>query len=175
MPRGIPPATSSPRRWTRSASRTGREETIGWATAGATAERHAIAIRASTRRLSGARRPRPGDESPGHEPLMGRAIRTSAVALFWGSASLLAYVYLGYPALVRAWSGLRPRPVRRGRDEPSVTVVVVAHNEEAEVAERIENVLTQDYPSNRLEMVLASDGSTDGTVARARAYEPAGV
>src|SRR5262245_56474398 len=106
---------------------------------------------------------------------MGRAIRTATVALFWSSASLLAYVYLGYPALVRAWSGLRPKPVRRGRDEPTVTVVVVAHNEAAEVAERIENVLNQDYPSDRLEMVLASDGSTDGTVERARTYEPAGI
>ena len=105
----------------------------------------------------------------------GDALRPVASAVFWGSASLLAYVYLGYPALVRAWSGLRPKPILRAPAEPEVTMLVVAHNEADNVAERLENALVQAYPADKLEIVLASDGSTDETVERARVYEPAGV
>src|SRR5262245_18405910 len=98
-----------------------------------------------------------------------------AAALFWGCASLLAYVYVGYPALVGTWSRLRARPPRRAAGEPAVTVLTVAHDEASQIAERIENLLALDYPVDRLEIVIASDGSTDATVETARAYERVGV
>ena len=94
---------------------------------------------------------------------------------FWGSAVLLAYVYFGYPLL----AALRARFTRRTRlrapIEPFVSIVVTAHNEEDRIGARIENLLALDYPGRRREIVIASDGSTDSTVARARLYEGQGV
>src|SRR5262245_65398625 len=96
--------------------------------------------------------------------------------LFWGSALALGYVYLGYPALVWAWATLRgQRPVSHAPDALSVTVLIVAHNEAARVTGRIQNLLAQDYPAERLQIVIASDGSTDETVQLARVWEPDGV
>ncbi|HEV8441378.1 MAG TPA: glycosyltransferase family 2 protein [Methylomirabilota bacterium] len=97
------------------------------------------------------------------------------LVLFWSSALLLAYVYVGYPALSWARAIVRPRPARGGREEPPVTVLIVAHNEAAHVGGKIENLLALDYPRDRLEIVLASDGSTDATVELGRAWEPAGI
>src|SRR5438093_1106919 len=95
--------------------------------------------------------------------------------LFWTCAALLAYEHVGYPLLLRAWAALRPRPPRRAPILPSVTVLVVAHDEAAAIEGRIANLLALDYPRERLEIVLASDGSLDATVAKACRYEPWGV
>src|SRR4030095_6172058 len=84
--------------------------------------------------------------------------------VFWLSLFLLAYIYVGYPLV--AW--LRARLW-------GVTVVVVAHNEADRIAARLDNLLALDYPREKLEIRLASHGSTDGTVERARAYESSGV
>jgi cellulose synthase/poly-beta-1,6-N-acetylglucosamine synthase-like glycosyltransferase len=83
---------------------------------------------------------------------------------------LLVYTYAGYPALVAAWARLRPRPVRRAPIEPAVSVVVVVHNEESQIVGRLENILALDYPPERLEVLVASDGSTDATVSRAQMF-----
>lgn len=95
--------------------------------------------------------------------------------LFWGSVLLLVYAHFGYPVVLWLWAKLRPWPVTAGRFEPSVTVIIVAHNEAERIRGRLENTLALDYPGARLEILLASDGSTDRTVEIARAYEPAGV
>lgn len=100
---------------------------------------------------------------------------SSENVLFWLSVLLVGYTYLGYPALMWAWATLRPRPPRRRSVEPTVSLVIVAHNEAARIKGRLENLLSLDYPQDRLEILLASDGSTDGTVEQARMYEQAGV
>jgi cellulose synthase/poly-beta-1,6-N-acetylglucosamine synthase-like glycosyltransferase len=84
-------------------------------------------------------------------------------ALFWGSLSALAWTHVGYPAAAAALARLRPRPVRKQDVTPEVTVVVAAHDEESVIARRVENLLELDYPADRLEIVVASDGSTDRT------------
>ena len=94
--------------------------------------------------------------------------------IFWLSVALLAYAHVGYPALVAARARLRPRPPRRG-GEPMVSVVIVAHDEATRIGARIQNLLALDYPADRLELVVASDGSSDGTPECARAWEPDGV
>jgi len=94
--------------------------------------------------------------------------------IFWLSLALLAYAHVGYPALIAARARLAPRPHRRG-GEPTVSAVIVAYNEAARISARIENLRALDYPSDRLEIVVASDGSSDGTAERARAWEPDGV
>ncbi len=92
-------------------------------------------------------------------------------AIFWSAIAALAYTFAGYPALIWALARVRPRPPRRAAIEPRVTVLVAAHNEAAVIAERIENCLALDYARDRLEIVVASDGSTDATVDIARRCE----
>jgi cellulose synthase/poly-beta-1,6-N-acetylglucosamine synthase-like glycosyltransferase len=94
---------------------------------------------------------------------------------FWVSGVLLAYVYFGYPLVAAVRARLTARPCLRRPVEPFVTIVVIAHNEEERIAARIENLPALDYPARRREIVIASDGSTDATAARARRYEGLGV
>jgi cellulose synthase/poly-beta-1,6-N-acetylglucosamine synthase-like glycosyltransferase len=94
---------------------------------------------------------------------------------FWVCAALLVYVYLGYPALAWARAALAPSPALGVAALPFVSVIVVAHDEADRIAARIDNLLALDYPRDRLEILIASDGSTDGTAERARAYAQDGV
>lgn len=95
--------------------------------------------------------------------------------LFWGAVLGLVYIYLGYPAVLAAWARLRSRTHRREGIRPTLSILVVAHNEEARIGRRIENLLALDYPAGAVEIVIASDASTDETVALARQYAPRGV
>lgn len=100
---------------------------------------------------------------------------SSEVALFWLAAVVLGYTYAGYPALVWTWARLRARPTRPAPVEPSVTVLVVAHDEAPRIGARIANLLSLEYPRPSCDIVVGVDGSSDGTAERARAYEGAGV
>lgn len=82
---------------------------------------------------------------------------------FWLVSALLLYIYLGYPPLVALWARLRPRRVRCASIFPDVSLLIVAHNEEATLSPKLESCLAQDYPADRLRLLVASDGSTDGT------------
>jgi cellulose synthase/poly-beta-1,6-N-acetylglucosamine synthase-like glycosyltransferase len=89
--------------------------------------------------------------------------------LLWSSAGLVAFTYVGAPLLILARAALRPRPVRTAPIEPSISVVIAARNEESSIGERLANLAALDYPPELLEVIVASDGSDDGTVAVARA------
>jgi cellulose synthase/poly-beta-1,6-N-acetylglucosamine synthase-like glycosyltransferase len=99
-----------------------------------------------------------------------------AKTLFWGSLGALAWTHVGYPLAAGALVRLRERRVAKDASfEPSVAVIVAAHDEEAVIERRLENLLALDYPSERLEIVVASDASTDRTnelVEGAAAREP---
>jgi glycosyltransferase involved in cell wall biosynthesis len=90
-------------------------------------------------------------------------------ALFWISAAAIVYTYLGYPLLLALLRPLLRRPVRAQPIEPTVSIIVPAHNEAAVIAGKIENALALDYPADRLDVIVVSDGSTDGTAEEARA------
>jgi biofilm PGA synthesis N-glycosyltransferase PgaC len=94
---------------------------------------------------------------------------------FWFSAVLIGYTYAGYPLLL--WLAARrwPRAFRAASIEPAVAILVVAHNEGARIDQRLDNLLSLDYPRDKVEILLASDGSTDDTVARAQRYRRSGV
>lgn len=85
------------------------------------------------------------------------------------SLAICGYVYIGYPLLLWIVSRLRPRPARRAPTWPQVTLIVPAHNEAAVIRGKILNSLGQDYPPGLIDVVVASDGSTDGTADLARA------
>jgi glycosyltransferase involved in cell wall biosynthesis len=99
-----------------------------------------------------------------------------AKTLFWGSLGALAWTHVGYPAAVGALARVRPRRVAKdGAYEPTVSVIVAAHNEEDVIGARLENLLALDYPHDKLEIVVASDASadrTDGIVQSMGAGEP---
>jgi cellulose synthase/poly-beta-1,6-N-acetylglucosamine synthase-like glycosyltransferase len=86
-----------------------------------------------------------------------------AEAVFWGALSTVVYVYVGYPAVIFVLAHLRPRPVRRAPHTPTVSFIIAAYNEEAAIAAKLENTLALDYPPDRLEVVVVSDGSADRT------------
>jgi cellulose synthase/poly-beta-1,6-N-acetylglucosamine synthase-like glycosyltransferase len=83
--------------------------------------------------------------------------------LFWLSLAALVWTHVGYPLFVALVARIHPRPVAKGHVEPTVTVVVAAHDEEAVIVRRLENLLALDYPAAKLEILVASDGSTDRT------------
>jgi poly-beta-1,6-N-acetyl-D-glucosamine synthase len=97
-------------------------------------------------------------------------VRPIAEAAFWACLFLLAYTYAGYPLLVWLRSSRHPRGVRSRNHTPAVSVVVVVRDESGRIDGRIENLRGLDYPRDRFEILLASDGSTDDTVERARSH-----
>jgi cellulose synthase/poly-beta-1,6-N-acetylglucosamine synthase-like glycosyltransferase len=86
--------------------------------------------------------------------------------LFWGSAALITYTYAIFPILVLLRARFRPMAVRSEPITPRVSMVIAAYNERDSIEEKIDNCLSLDYPSDRLEFIIASDGSTDGTDER---------
>lgn len=93
--------------------------------------------------------------------------------IFWLCFGLVAFAYLGYPPTIWLLSrvfGRKPVPPAV-TDWPSVSLVIAAYNEQADIAERVRNALRLDYPADRLEIVIASDGSTDGTAAIVRGFD----
>jgi hypothetical protein len=121
-------------------------------------------------------------------------VADAGIAVFWMSIGLLFYVYVGYPVLAVVRARVRPAanctccraaspskhesPSRTGVGErlaPRVSIVVVAYNEASSIEARLENLLALDYPADRFEILVGSDGSTDDTVERARRYQRSGV
>lgn len=94
---------------------------------------------------------------------------------FWTCVCLLGYVYVGYPLVVYIVSAIFPRDVHRADIEPRVTVLITAFNEQAALPAKLENTLAIDYPSDKLEILVASDGSTDGTDEIATEWASRGV
>ena len=83
--------------------------------------------------------------------------------MFWTSAALVVYTYVGYPALLCIAQLLFRRPVRKAEIEPSLSLLIAAYNEVDVVQAKVRNSLALDYPVDKLEIVIASDGSTDAT------------
>jgi cellulose synthase/poly-beta-1,6-N-acetylglucosamine synthase-like glycosyltransferase len=91
--------------------------------------------------------------------------------LFWVSAGLIVYAHLGYPLVLRLALTFRRRSDRKAQawDElPRVSLIVAAHDEEKVIADKVANALALDYPRDRLELIVASDGSYDATIELAR-------
>jgi glycosyltransferase involved in cell wall biosynthesis len=80
--------------------------------------------------------------------------------LFWTSLGAILWTHVAYPLLVAVFSAVRRNSVAKGDQTPSVAIVAAAHNEEGVIARLVESLLAQDYPG-RIEVVVASDGSTD--------------
>ncbi len=93
--------------------------------------------------------------------------------IFWISLGLLVFAQLGYPLLLGIWAKLSRRGGRQHQsiiagDEPFVTLVIAAHREQSVIAARVANARQLDWPAERLEVIVACDGSPDETAAEAR-------
>ncbi len=95
--------------------------------------------------------------------------------LFWVSIGLIFYAYLGFPLLLLVRGLLRRRPVRQADITPRLSMVITAHNEAKTIRAKLDNVLALDYPRDQLEIIIASDGSDDGTNEIVAAYAGRGV
>jgi glycosyltransferase involved in cell wall biosynthesis len=91
--------------------------------------------------------------------------------LFWVSLGGLAWTHVGYPVAAAGLRRLRAREIAKDEITPSVTLIVPAHDEEDVIGRRVENLLELDYPVDRLELVVASDGSTDRTNEIVASYD----
>ena len=98
-----------------------------------------------------------------------------ALIVFIFCSALLAYIYVGYPLLVIGLAKFFRRPVQKQPILPAVTIVIPTFNEEVVIAEKIENTLNLDYPSDRLQIVVCDDASADRTVEIVSSYTEAGV
>jgi cellulose synthase/poly-beta-1,6-N-acetylglucosamine synthase-like glycosyltransferase len=96
-------------------------------------------------------------------------------SVFWIAVAVIAYVYFGYPLVLAVWAAavgrLKPAPTttRGGRlqaahaELPAVTVIIAARDEARRLPARIDNILASDYPREKLQIIVASDGSSDNT------------
>ena len=94
---------------------------------------------------------------------------------FWSCLALAAWAYVGYPACLAVLARARRRTLRHAAIEPTVTVIVCAHNEEKDIGAKLDATLALDYPPSRLEVIVASDCSTDRTHEIVRGFESRGV
>jgi cellulose synthase/poly-beta-1,6-N-acetylglucosamine synthase-like glycosyltransferase len=83
--------------------------------------------------------------------------------LFWASLGLIVYTYAGYPLWIYSRSWLRPNLWHQSPIVPSVSVILAVHNGAEILREKIDHLLALDYPKDKVEIIVASDGSTDGT------------
>jgi cellulose synthase/poly-beta-1,6-N-acetylglucosamine synthase-like glycosyltransferase len=96
---------------------------------------------------------------------------TLLAVVFWLSAGLIVYTHLGYPLMLRLLVSIAGRRERRPGVEPflpSVSLIIAAHDEQDVIERKLEDATSLDYPSDKLEVIVASDGSEDRTVEIAR-------
>jgi poly-beta-1,6-N-acetyl-D-glucosamine synthase len=95
-----------------------------------------------------------------------------AAVTFWACVLVLAYIYVGYPLLLTLIRLFAKRSLHRADITPRVCVFIPANDEEAVIETKLRNTLALDYPSDRLEIVVASDGSVDDTNKIVRRFAP---
>lgn len=102
-------------------------------------------------------------------------IEIAALIAFFVALALLAYTYVGYPILVYLLSRVSPQRHEKQPIEPTVTILITAFNEESAIAAKLDNTLALAHSAEKLEVLVASDGSTDATDEIVKSYSDRGV
>ena len=89
-------------------------------------------------------------------------LHVSAYA-FWFAACIMLYTYAGYPLWIYLRSRWHPRPQKQESILPTVSIILAVHNGAALLRQKVAHLLSLDYPQDRMEIEIVSDGSTDGT------------
>ncbi len=95
--------------------------------------------------------------------------------IFWCAVGFVFYAYAGYPLLLLAVGMVRSRLVRKASIQPTVSFIITAYNEEQRIGDKLKNTFQLDYPAQRLQIVVASDCSTDATDEIVRSFDASGV
>jgi len=98
-----------------------------------------------------------------------------AIIILILSVGLIMYTYVGYPLLLAVLARLRPQPIHLAPHTPTVTLLIAAYNEAAIIAQKLDNSLALDYPADRLQILVAADGSDDATPDLVSGYANRGV
>lgn len=91
--------------------------------------------------------------------------------MLWLALVLIVYGYVGYPLLLIIIGRLFPKPVHKSFQQPFVSIIVSVWNEERVIARKINNLLQQNYPPEKIEIIIGSDGSTDQTSHIVRSFQ----
>jgi len=102
-------------------------------------------------------------------------VSTLSAIVFLSSLAFIVYVLLGYPALAALLARRRTKPVEKGSELKTVSILLPVHNGEAWLVQKLRSVLALDYPRELMEIIVVSDGSTDRTADIAREFAPGGV
>lgn len=95
--------------------------------------------------------------------------------IFWFSIIFIAYTYFGYPLFLKILSLFRNKAVHKAHITPFVTFIITAHNEQERITGKLENALSLDYPKDKLQIIVASDSSTDDTDNIVKTFESKGI
>lgn len=95
--------------------------------------------------------------------------------IFWLNIGIIFYAYFGYPLFILFLSLFINHKIIKGDIEPNVTILITAYNEERNIARKLENTLSLDYPKEKLEIIVASDASEDKTDQIVREFADQGV
>ena len=95
--------------------------------------------------------------------------------VFWCSFFLSAYVYIIYPFVINIFSVIFKKKIKKEKVLPAISIIITAYNEENDIASKIENTLSLDYPKDKLEIIVGSDGSTDKTNEIVCTYDSKGI
>ncbi|MBX3011401.1 MAG: glycosyltransferase family 2 protein [Caldilineaceae bacterium] len=95
--------------------------------------------------------------------------------IYWAALGIIIYTYLLFPILTFIRGRLWRTPVRSAEITPRVSLIIAAYNEAQSIGAKLDNVLTMVYPRDKLEVIVASDGSTDGTDEIVRQYAKQGI
>lgn len=98
-----------------------------------------------------------------------------AEALFWAMVAVIFYTYVGYSLTILVFAKFIDHSIRQAPIEPRLTCLITAYNEEKNIRTKLDQVLSLDYPHDKLEIIVASDGSTDGTDSIVRQFSGRGV
>ncbi len=96
-------------------------------------------------------------------------------SIFWVLIVLIFYTYLGYPLILWILTIFFSRPIKKENITPSVSLIISAYNEEKFIEQKIRNCLELDYPKDKLEIIIASDCSSDKTDEIAACYKDKGI
>jgi len=96
-------------------------------------------------------------------------------SFFIVSVGLLLYIYIGYPLIIVVLAKLFRRPIQKTLIFPTITIVIPTHNEEAVIREKLDNILSLDYPRNLLQIIVCDDASNDSTTGIVRKFSYEGI
>ena len=108
--------------------------------------------------------------------MLGLNLEALFIILFWVSFGLIFWTYFGYMLFLQFIAATFPKKVKKDDDYlPPISIIITAYNEESRIADKLDNTLELDYPQDKMEIIVVSDGSTDSTDEIVTSYAERGI